>query len=263
MTTHRTFCSLRLGDNLAALLLVRRLAKNHPDHSFVHYARRIYHDWLREVVEDLPNIALMALPDNAPWDYAMPGAVDTWKGAGNHWYAHPNRAEYVAYFIEWYGLIAAALGLESPIRTKEDFLFDYPALQKETPCSWEYDFLVVNHRPMSGQYADFSPMAMDGLCDALAKAGHKIITTQPSGLHRCTGEHGLTATGIGNVSIRAKHIVMVSTGPSWPTFNIWNRDSVKLRIVLLDSERVNIAPNTEHCASVEAARAVLVRRNLL
>lgn len=263
MKTHRTFCALRFGDNIAHLLLLRRLAKLHPGDRFVHYARQIYHDWLREVVEDLPNVALLAVADNAPWDFEIPGAVNAWKGAGNHWQTHPNRNDYVEYFVEWYAAVAGRLGLESPIRTRDDFLFDYPALQTATPCSEDYDFLVVNHRPMSGQFQGFSAHEMDLLCDELASAGHKIITTQPSGLHRCTGEYRMTATGIGNVSIRAKHIVMVSTGPSWPTFNLWNRDSVKLRVVLIDHERVNIAPNTEHAATLERAREILVRRNLL
>lgn len=66
---------------------------------------------------------------------------------------------------------------------------------------------------------------------------------------------------IGLSSQNCRFILMVSTGPSWPTFNVWNRDTP--RIILIDHERINITPNTAHCSSVEAVRKILKERGQL
>ena len=56
---------------------------------------------------------------------------------------------------------------------------------------------------------------------------------------------------------------MVSTGPSWTTFNVWNRKTVKLRLILLDVEQLNLGGNTVQASTREAARAILVEHGLL
>ena len=75
--------------------------------------------------------------------------------------------------------------------------------------------------------------------------------------------YGLSVTDIGKISQNCHTILMVSTGPSWPTFNIFNQESVKLRIILLDSERVNLSPNTIHCDSIRGAEFALKKFWLL
>jgi hypothetical protein len=74
---------------------------------------------------------------------------------------------------------------------------------------------------------------------------------------------GLSVTEIGHLSLHCHTILMVSTGPSWPTFNIWNQDTVMHRIILLEPERVNLAPNTTHCATIDEAAEVLKGIGLL
>lgn len=252
MTAHHTFCALRFGDNIAHLQLLRALAKQHPDHSFIHLCRAEYLDWLTPVIEDLGNIVLLPLPSGVPWEYQEPNALNVWKGWQNHWQNHAKKADYVAYYLDWYAICADRMGLVSPIKTKDDFLFDYPALRKET--FMPLDFLIVNHKPMSGQFAGYDAIGFGHLFDLLKSKGFSVLTT---------ADTDLSATSIGAASINAKYIIMVSSGPSWPTFNVWNRNSVELRIVLLDSERVDISPNTVHCVNLQAAFITLKRAGLV
>jgi hypothetical protein len=73
----------------------------------------------------------------------------------------------------------------------------------------------------------------------------------------CAADKHLTVTSIGTLSLSCKYIVGASTGPSWPTFNIWNKETVKRRVILLDNEDVNIAPNTVCCKTVGDAKKML------
>lgn len=248
MTIHRTFCALRFGDNIAHLQLLRKLAAKCPEHVFAHSCRSAYREWLRPVVEDLPNIVLQSLPDGCPWEYQEPGEINVWRGFNNHWQNHSKKADYVAYHLEWYANCAERMGLESPIKCADDFLFDYPALQKD--IFLPLDFLLVNHKPMSNQFQGYDAIGFQKLFELLQSKGYSVMTT---------ADTDLSATSIGAASIVAKHVIMVSTGPSWPTFNVWNRDTVQLRIILLDSERIEIAPNTVHCVNLQAAFTTLKR----
>ena len=256
---HFTHCKLRLGDNMAALHLLRKLAQKYPGHEFVHacfldyFAQRVQ---LGEMIEDLPNISLI------PMGAQPPESIDTWKGQEGLWYNHPLKNNYVAFFLDFYALLAAQMGLESPIKCGLDMLFDYPAIQKDICNGQEWDFLVVNSAPMSGQFKGFSQAEMDYFTVDLT-GRYNVITTSPVGNIPCTRTQGITVSGIGNISLHVKYIVMVSTGPSWATFNPWNLKTVQKRIILLTTERINLTPNTVHVASVEQARVELEKAGLL
>ena len=56
---------------------------------------------------------------------------------------------------------------------------------------------------------------------------------------------------------------MVSTGPSWPTFNIWNRKTVELRVIINGREKVDLDPEAIHANNVDGVRSVLNAKGLL
>jgi hypothetical protein len=97
------------------------------------------------------------------------------------------------------------------------------------------------------------------------RAGHKIVTTQPSRVEGilCTAKHGYTVTDIGNCSLNCRAILMVSTGPSWPTFNIWNADKIQNRIIILEHERLGLGPNEVYASDVAGAREQLQKTGWL
>jgi hypothetical protein len=253
MTTHTTHCALRLGDNLAHLHFLRSLAQCRLGHQFIHYAHRHYLPQMIEVVCDLPNIQLRDLR----YKPADVSSIDAWKNAGQFWETHDYRNDYAAFCLEFFAKLAGEMGLHSPFSKPSDLLFDYPALLDygHDPI----DVLVVNSPPLSSQWMGYDGAALDRLALDMFERGQRVVTTHPVRGLPCTLPN--TVTAIGGVSIKAKCIVMVSTGPSWPTFNVWARDA--LRIVLIDQERIELTSHTEHCRTVDHAREILTAAEYL
>jgi hypothetical protein len=256
MPTIFTHCDWNLGDHLVHLHYLRKQTVAYPDIHFVHAANYDFLPQMIEVVADVPNISLIDIA------YKSADSQDAWKNRDDYFVGHGKWADYAAFYIEFFDYLSKKLGLESPIHTPQDFLFDYPAIQKKRYPN--FDFLVINSPPKSGQFLGYSANDFDGLIGKLLARGYSVITTAPSTHNTpCTQKSGLSVTAIGSLSLGCKYIVGVSTGPSWPTFNIWNTDSVQLRVLLLDRERVLIAPNTEHAKTIGDLRTILSDRGLI
>lgn len=256
MPTIFTHCDWNLGDHLAHLHYLRKQAGRYPDHRFVHAAKYDFLPQMIELVADLPSITLIDLA------YKPSHSEDSWKNRDDYYVTHPKWADYGWFHVEFYQYLSAKLGLESPFHQPSDLLFDYPSILRRRYPS--FDFLVINSPPKSGQLQGFDPEEFEGLIGALLARGHSVITTAPSShVVPCTARSALSVTGIGSLSLGCKYIVGVSTGPSWPTFNVWNTETVKLRLLMLDRERVLIAPNTEHAKNMSEVTAVLSDRGLL
>jgi len=263
--TIRTHNAYHLGDNLIHLNFLRRIALNNSDRQFVHYC-----DWhlkrqLKDVVQDVPNIKLLEL------NYLLPNdSIDAWRGAHGHWYNHPNRNDFVGYHLEWFESLSERMGVENTVKIPGDMLFDYPAIIESTldgVFQVPFDVLVVNSAPGSGQFRNFDKHGLSMLASQMAKNGLEVVVTSPVpnylGHVPSTSSRGLSVTQIGTLSLHCSHILMVSTGPSWPTFNVWNLNAIKNRIILLDEERINLSPNTFHCTQITEASEVLKQCGLL
>lgn len=271
MIIHRTHNALRLGDNLATLHFLRRMAQVNPAHQFIHYAHLQYLHQLSEVVCDLENVRVMALEFVATgkedyWHMHPDGgeSLDTWKNADGMFYANVAAAgqDYAEFMLGHFRRLALRMGLESPLVEPRDLLFDYPALLGfgEVP---RFDCLIVNSAPMSGQMPGFHPAAMEALVGELARR-HSCVTTARTrfGLP-CTSDRAMTVTQVGTLSRFCKYIVGVGTGPLWPTLNVFNRESVEFRLMLLGEERITYAGRTEHATNADEARRVLQLQGLL
>lgn len=265
MAYHFTHCALRLGDNLAHLHFLRKLSLANPDDRFVHFAHERYLSELEPVIFDIPRISLVPLRDpysrSQMWPNSVPPlefhSLDAWKNAGGAWQAHPKRLDYAGFMLDHFRRLAAQMGFASPFKSAADLLFDYPLLKmREREFSGQKFFLVINSPAQSGQASRLSLAEFDQLIGDLHSAGHRVVTTAPCSIAYvpCTATGKMSVTGIGRLSQYAEAILMISTGPSWPTFNVWNQASVRRRIVLIDSEKIDLSPNTEHCAEIAQAR---------
>jgi hypothetical protein len=279
--TISTHCDFHLGDNLAHLHLLRDLALRHPPHRFLHAVHACHLKDLAEAVEDRQNIYLI------PMEARDAGSIDVWKNAGGFWESHALRNDYAGFCLENHRHVAAKMGLESRFTRPEELLFDYPALIKRhvyaemqgplagaglaaLPNGNLFDFLIVNSQPCSGQFMEYDRVDFfDPLIAELIAVGKRVVVTQKSAVPGAfwTGDCGLTITGIGSLSLDCTHHVMVSTGPSWPTLNIWNQSSShgssRVRILLLERERVNLDPLVHCVSTLAAARRVLQENSLL
>ena len=267
-----TFNAYHLGDNLFTLHYLRALAKAYPEIHFTHAAPATYLDQLTPLTADLPNLSLSALSSSTSTSSLQlaPPALNTWLGADGWFYGQPDCHDFVAIYHRHFANLSRALGLACPFAGADprDLLFDYPALAPRTQAyTGLRGILVVNSAPQSGQFQSFSHDGFDRIIAQLHAAGHTVYTTAPSRTPDalCTLDLGSSVTDIGRLS--ADHItaiIGVPTGPMWPTFNIWNADAIKLRLLLLDTERVDILPeSTVHANSLSLVPEILQSRGLL
>lgn len=250
-----TYCNYHLGDQLVHLHYTRKLVERDPSLKFKHAAPPILLPQLAEVVLDLPQISLCTLDEKS--DHA----IDVWKNRHGNFYEHPLRNDWVSYHLEFFDALSRDLGLDTPLNEARDFLFDYPAIFASEGKD-KFDFLVVNSQPLSNQCLGYHPQQMDRLIGLLCEKGYAVITTAPCGINGIPYMH-CTVSVIGGISLRCENIVAVATGPMWPTLNVWNEDTVNLRVMLLEPERLNIAPRTHHASSVERAIGILIEEGML
>jgi hypothetical protein len=261
--TIATFNALHLGDNLVHLHFLRKLAQQYPDIHFTHGAPDQHLAQLYPIWQDLPNLTVQSIALTGQ------GAINAWRGAGGWFYQQPDQNEFTKIHVRWFDHLAKEMGLESPIREPRDLLFDYPALSKsetgdrkpETGEA-EFDFLVINSPPQSGQWSGHDPCKWQHMISHLSVK--RTICTSPQPFYLCTRDFNMDVTAIGRLSQRVKCIIGCVTGPMWPCLNIWNADTVKLRIHLLDHERVDYLPDrTVHTNSLSLVPELLKERGLL
>jgi hypothetical protein len=258
-----TYNAYHLGDNLLSLHFLRALAKAHPEIYFTHAAPKSYLPQLAYLTADLRNLTLTDLNAHSAWP-----RLDTWLGAHGWFYTQPDRADFVAIYLRHFSNLALWMGLPCPFTTARDLLFDYPALERgSSPISnrCQRRILVINSAPQSGQFQSYDPAAFDRIITSLTDAGHLVYATAPSRTATlCTIDTRMDITAIGRLSQAADVIIGVPTGPMWPTFNIWNADTITLRLLLLDTERVDILPeSTVHANHLSLVPEILKDRGLL
>jgi hypothetical protein len=242
---YHTFNEWHLGDNLIHLNFLRRLAVEHPDCQFVHACRAEYHEQLHPVLRPLANVKIVPLKGRNP------NGIDSWRNRGA-WLPYeaqsPLRLDWVSFYLGFFDDLARRMGLPTPIHSKEDLLFDYPALRDDTALRGHWDVLVCNNSGFSRQLRGWKEGDWDDIIDRLLKAGRSVVCTQPARTRTdCTWEHRISVTGVGNISLHADRIIGCPCGPMWPTFNIWNQQNP--RIVVLSKETVALGSQTRHARS--------------
>jgi hypothetical protein len=220
-------------------------------------------------VEDVPQIKLI------DWRERDRSSIRIWKNVEGWWERHPLRDHYANFHLAWFrDYLSPKLGVETPFQEPSDLLFDYPRLLKPNVLSAPFDVLFINSPPCSAQFraflngpagpGDFNLSYCDPLIEELSRRYNVICTSKTAVPNvRCTLDYNLTISDIGNLSLYCPVIVMIATGPGWPTLNVWNHFTVKHRVILLDRETIGMAPNSQEVDSIEKARAELKRRGIL
>lgn len=217
--THHFFNQFRLGDCLWTCHWLRKVALKYPEEKFVFYCKHEHHWQASPLLENCPNAELRDLVQTPA------GAINTWINAHNEF--PPPHSNLTRFLTDIFDRVAAMAGLESPIKTRQDWLFDYPGIANsrlgEKP---EFGWLVVDSDPQSGQFR-FDRGAMN-LLKLRLRREHKVISTKEA-----LGDgYGWSITDFGALSMRAENILMIATGPCWTTFNAVTESRLKNRIML-------------------------------
>ena len=216
-----TYNEYHLSDNLIHLNYLRKICEQEPHLDFVHHCHPQYHSQLLPLTEGVSIIL-----DNLT---IPPGSVNSWIGRDNYFFNHPLKRNWVQFHMDWFDHLSNLLEVSSPIACKEDLLFDYPALKE--PARYQFDLLMVNAPPQSGQLPDFTPEFFKKRVMDLSNEGLKVITTHPTGIVPSTLESHYTVTDIGILSKGVQLIEGVATGPMWTTHNLFNQDKVLGRLI--------------------------------
>lgn len=243
-----TFNRYHLGDNLIFLHLLRALAKQHDQTPFVHFCNGCDIHQLREVVADLPNIVLA--------DFESPlrqerqhEAIDTWKNYDHFWENSRFRWSWSEFMLSHHDWTAARMGFVSPFKVREHLLFNYPALECTPPPAYEFDFLIGDSAPSSGQYAEWADHAKQPLIPIFQSLKNYNWTSRKN----CEGNPVHSISMWGKISMHCRHHIMVCNGPFWATLNVHNHHhhEGRKRIALLDGpEQLNM-PHIIQMSSVD------------
>jgi len=248
-----THNGLRLGDNLIQLNFLRRLSLANPELEITHYYNPAFCK-MEEIDAMRSDISLrlrLKTIDQAPAD-----SIDSWRNTGGYWERHPDKLNFAQFHLDWFAELASRMGVKNPITTVDDLLFDYPALTENVE---NFDAIVINSPALSGQFQNFSAQGFIDLIRLLQVKGMRVLSTAPAGICACSQPHDVS--WIGAASTTAKLIVGTSTGPSWPCFNVHNRDA--LHVMCLDTESVVLTPRGRVARSPHHAISVLEELGIL
>ena len=251
-----THNGLRLGDNLIQLNFLRRLSLANPELEITHYYNPAFcrMEEIDALRSDISLRLRLKTIDQAPAE-----SIDSWRNAFGYWEGHPKKLDFAQFHLDWFAELSSRMGVKNPITTLSNLLFDYPALDSFISMAPDFDAVVINSPGLSGQFQNFNPDHFRTLVSRLVAKGHRVVTTAATGL--CPAFDGKNVTWIGATAAKAKLIVGASTGPSWPCFNVHNRDS--LHIMCLDTESVVLTPRGRVARSPHHAISILEELGIL
>jgi hypothetical protein len=90
----------------------------------------------------------------------------------------------------------------------------------------DLDILIINSSPCSQQFFMHKP-AWDDYIRRIVYMGFKVATTEKTAGVVCTADAGLTLKQIGAISMRAKVIIAINTGPLSACFNTVTFDYIR------------------------------------
>jgi hypothetical protein len=202
-----------LGDACWSLNAIRKIDGEH-----MLFCPTEYHGDLQALCEDR-DIKL------SPMEQAPPDARCTW--IGNQRFAHKGvawamQADVVNFLCAWSEQLSIEAG--SPrVFERHDMLADWPIINRHVHDVPEFDALVINAAPRSGQCPRWDNGEMNTLIQAIAEK-NRVVCTNPT---TATGGNitvvQKTIGEIGALSLRAKFVVAVATGPSWGIHSIFDR----------------------------------------
>jgi hypothetical protein len=132
-----------------------------------------------------------------------------------------NQSDVVDFLMKWSNLLCAENGIPPQFVNRQDMLADWPSIQRHAEAP-EFDVLVVNALPLSGQIPRYENGEMNALIEELATK-YQVLVTNDTPAKGAIPYRG-TLSQIANLGLRAKFVVANATGPSWGLHNVWSQE---------------------------------------
>lgn len=236
------------GDVVWALNVLTRIYGSHKFHCPVEY-----HWQLREALDgSVGDIELLPL-ETAPAD-----ALNTWIACGRFEHAgvrYENNVDMVDFLLRWSRAMMVEGGMPPTFHEREDLLFRFPAIKRNVVAP-EFDILVVNSPPLSGQCPGWDQGEMDGLIRDFSRKWKVLTTNNTAACFEEVKTVSASLCNIGNLSLRAKLVVATASGAHWMVHNPWRTCPLYL---FLDPIRLRYSETQEipHAATVGEMRELL------
>jgi len=209
------FNELHLGDNVFHLTFLRKLSDLTND-TFVYYVNPSYLIELHKHIVGYENrIILKSLSQRTP------SAINAW--IGEIYYTHPLNYIYDTFYVDWFNHLTMKIyGKQMNI----DLYSDYSPLSEKVDG---YEILVINSKPLSGQF-DYDQNSLDQTIKDLDKKYNIITTSKVDGV-RCTMDEMMSLVDIGRLSSNSKNVIAIHTGPICCCINKWATERVESWII--------------------------------
>lgn len=222
-----------LGDMGYHIHFCNKLILQYPDLMIYNYTKDDYIDELNHHIypSNKDNILIKSLKDkpknsqncwiNRNWEY------EKWRKEIFHY------GNFDFFYIDFYKHLFGELGFESPVNSIDDFLFDHSSIIDFSNDVDNYDFLLINSEPFSGQWF-YSERDFDQLIHHIRNSGYTVITTKKSKVDGipCTLDYDYSLLQIGSQAIKSKYVIGVHTSPWLYSLNKYSVDNVNLFICL-------------------------------
>jgi len=233
-----------LGDATWALHALRKIG---GEHHF--YTPEQYHWQLRDIIEGThielhPN-------EGIPAD-----AECSWIGCqrfANQGVVWSNGPDVVDFLMRWDNCMCLENMVDPIFNNRSSMLADWPAIERHCD-EGEFDALVVNCPPQSGQCPRWDQGDMDELISEIGEK-HRTIVTNPT---KATNVRQInrSLSEIGNLHLQAKFTVAVASGAHWGCHSIWSQEK-PLYLFLDDPLRLDYGRKLPHHGLVIGMREEL------
>lgn len=209
-----------LGDCILHAHFLRQLIKKNPQIERIYLYQ--YADHLKQTQEftrDIPQIVM------ARYDAAPENALRGWVGQFG---IPPLPCALDTLRFTSYNKLCKQLNLRSPFWALEDILLDHPNFYRLENFD-RYDVLLINSTPLSNQ-CTLDEEQYTKFAAKLKAKGKTVITTKKIPGVDCTMDKGYSILDIGCLSIKAKYIIGIGTGPMIGCLNVRNKEKKFLYI---------------------------------
>lgn len=200
-----------LGDCVWAILIMRKIPGRHIFFCNPEYRHQLIECCEGTEIEIRPE---MERPSNAKC---------TWIGSGlyaNRGIRWSNQPDVIGFLCAWGNCMAVDCGAQVMFERK-DFLADFPAINRPVYDIPEFDALVINCQPQSGQVPRYDNGEMNNLIEDITRNQKTVCTNPTSALEAIVVNKSLCE--IGSLANRAKFVVAIASGAHWGIHNVFNR----------------------------------------
>lgn len=183
---------------------IQKLLKKNSGIEVTFYCLEENHPGVRSMMERFDRFNLAPLGATPP-----PEAIPTWIGKDGC-----PMTDYNAGYLVWFGMLSQKAGVDNPVKTTEDWLFELTGVDTHHGF---FDAFVVNSQPRSGQWRGGS---IDWVVDKLAAEGMRVATSHPHPKSSfCVTEEGMSIQQLINFAPVCARVIGIDNAPMLATFS--------------------------------------------